>query len=213
MTNANTVQKIGHYLENLQSGDTVNVDHLLQLSYKRLQVFARRQLNHFPTVRKYDETQDVLHDVWVRIMAKVKSQPPESASAFFMIVSSDIRNHLIDQLRRLIGRNSDRHGNENDGTRPNRDKLNRSDQLAISLAEHNTYDPRKILLWSEFHETVNGLATDLRQVTDLIFYQGLSQEVAASVLGVTRKVVRNRWREAKLILAQVLPENVETTTS
>ena len=43
-----------------------------------------------------------------------------------------------------------------------------------------------------------------REVFDLLWYQGLSQAEAAALLGVTERVVRYRWRSARLKLHEML---------
>ena len=81
------------------------------------------------------------------------------------------------------------------------------DRLAHDV-KNQTYDPHKIQLWSEFHEAVKSLPDDLRQVADLKLYNGLSQQQIAEVLGIGRKVVRNRWTEAKLALIDAIPDQM-----
>jgi len=51
-------------------------------------------------------------------------------------------------------------------------------------------------VWSEFHEHVEKLPDDEREVMDLLWYQGLTQEEAAAVLKVSDRTVKRRWQSA-----------------
>ena len=58
--------------------------------------------------------------------------------------------------------------------------------------------------WTEFHAQVEALPEDERQAVGLLYYQGLSQEEAAAVLGVSVRTVKRRWQSARLLLAKAL---------
>jgi RNA polymerase sigma factor (sigma-70 family) len=202
MNTSNTIALVDDCLNHLNSGDHSVLERLVEHSYERFRVFASRQLRHFPTAKKYNDTQDILHDVLLKMLKKIKSNPPSCAQEFFAIVSRDIRNHLVDQLRYFLGR-----VDAADESRPSRDKLyGPCDALDIEV-QQQTYDPSKIQLWTEFHQCADQLPEELRLVVDLMFYQGFTQEESANVLAISRKVLRNRWTKAKLILSEVLPED------
>ncbi len=63
-------------------------------------------------------------------------------------------------------------------------------------------EPTTLLEWSEFHEWVDSLPDDEREVFDLLWYQQLTQEQAAEVLGVTTRTIRRRWQDARLKLCK-----------
>jgi RNA polymerase sigma-70 factor (ECF subfamily) len=52
----------------------------------------------------------------------------------------------------------------------------------------------------EFHEHVQALPQQEREVFDLIYYQGLSREEVALTLNVAVRTVKRRWRSARLLL-------------
>jgi RNA polymerase sigma-70 factor (ECF subfamily) len=58
--------------------------------------------------------------------------------------------------------------------------------------------------WCEFHTQVEALPDEERQVVNLLYYQGLAQEAAANVLGVSVRTLKRRWQAARLALAQAL---------
>ena len=59
-------------------------------------------------------------------------------------------------------------------------------------------------MWSEFHQQVERLPEEEREVFDLLWYQGLSQAEAGQVLGVTERTIKRRWASARLRLHRVL---------
>ena len=64
--------------------------------------------------------------------------------------------------------------------------------------------PDRLALWTEFHEQVNRLPEEQREVFDLIWYQGLSFTEAAAVLGVAARTVTRRWHSALLAVHDAL---------
>lgn len=213
-TKMETLDFVDACLQRLKSGDRDAVKHLMARSYDRLLTFSRHQLKAYPTVGRYQETVDVLHEVFIKLLKKLTDRPPNSAKEFFLIVSGDIRNHLIDQLRYYAGRRSKGSSLANgEDKSPCRDDLYRGHELMADDVKNQTYDPHKLQLWSEFHEAVRALPEELQQVADLKLYNDLSQQQIADVLGVGRKVVRNRWTAAKLELIDVLPDQMSVFES
>jgi RNA polymerase sigma-70 factor (ECF subfamily) len=56
--------------------------------------------------------------------------------------------------------------------------------------------------WTEFHEQVDALPEEEREVFNLVWYQQLTHEQAAGVLGVTTRTVRRRWQDARYHLCK-----------
>src|SRR5436190_1055282 len=61
-------------------------------------------------------------------------------------------------------------------------------------------EPTNLALWTEFHRQVEALPEEEREVFDLLWYQGLKQEEAAEIVGVTTRTIKSRWRSARLKL-------------
>ena len=64
--------------------------------------------------------------------------------------------------------------------------------------------PEDLEGWSAFHAQVEGLPDEEREVVGLLYYEGLTQEEAAAVLGVGLRTVKRRWQSARCILRQRL---------
>lgn len=57
---------------------------------------------------------------------------------------------------------------------------------------------------ASMHEAIEKLPEDLREVFEMTFYQGMTQEEMASVLDVSTKTIKRRWRDARLALQELL---------
>ena len=71
-------------------------------------------------------------------------------------------------------------------------------------AGHESLDPGRLAIWSEFHRQVEALPDEEQAVFDLLWYQGLSQAAAAAVLGVNERTVKRRWQSARVKLHDAL---------
>src|SRR5207244_829955 len=66
------------------------------------------------------------------------------------------------------------------------------------------HEPTRLAAWSAFHEAVEKLPDEEREVFDLLWYQGLAHAEAAELLGVAERTVGRRWQEARLHVAEAL---------
>ena len=67
-----------------------------------------------------------------------------------------------------------------------------------------TQNPQQLAQWKELHEGIESLPEQLREMFDLLWYNELSQDQAAEIVGVSTRQIKRRWREAKLALADAL---------
>ena len=182
-------------LDRLRSGDESARDELLDITRERLGRLARKMLQGYPGVRRWEQTDDILQNVAVRLWRALKTIRPESVHGFVRLASLQIRRELIDLARHYQGPEG-----------PGRHELGRAGSDGAGTAPgppdspSDTDDPARLASWSEFHETVASLPDAEREVFDLLWYQGLSQAEAAALLGVTERVVKYRWRSARLAL-------------
>jgi RNA polymerase sigma-70 factor (ECF subfamily) len=58
--------------------------------------------------------------------------------------------------------------------------------------------------WAEFHVQVERLPDEEREVVNLLYYEGLTQDEAARVLGVSPRTLKRRWHSARLTLHEAL---------
>ena len=64
--------------------------------------------------------------------------------------------------------------------------------------------PESLEEWAAFHEAVDRLPEEEREVMDLLWYRGLTHAQAAEALGVATKTVQRRWASARLLIRDAL---------
>jgi RNA polymerase sigma factor (sigma-70 family) len=157
--------------------------------YKRIQELASRMLSEFPVVRQTDDTCDVAHSAMIRLSAALQEIEPESELHFWRLVALAIRRTLFDVARR------------------SRKVL----PIDLPLASPSGREVQHRANWAEFHERVAEIPEVQREILELHWYAGLTQQQAAELLDVDIRTVQRRWRSARLSLHRILFECVPTS--
>ena len=180
-------------LSRIREGDATALNELIALASKRLQVLAHRMLRDFPRVQRWAQTDDILQSALIRLCRALEQVKPASVRDFFGLATTQIRRELLDLARHFSGPQGAgaHHQSWDGGTGHEQAGPEKSDL---------THEPTGLADWGEFHEQVAALPDDHREVFGLIFYQGLSQDDAAEVLGVAVRTVQRRWQSALLTL-------------
>lgn len=173
-------------------------DAVIQHASERLERLARRMLKSYPRLRRWEETGDVLQNSLVRLHRSLAVVQPESVRQFYGLAATQIRRELIDLTRHHFGPQGKAAKHHTDG----------QDRGDSALANHadRSGEPGSLAEWTEFHEAVQRLPDAEREVFDLHWYEGLDQKQVASILGVTDRTVKSRWRNAKLLLRGMLTD-------
>ncbi len=188
-------------IDRLQSGDAGAVDAVIAHSVERLRRLARKMLKTYPGVRRWNETDDVLQNALIRLHRALQETKPETTAGFFGLAATQVRRELIDLSRHHQGPEGD--GKHHASDPKVVDRAGKATPRVDAEADPAT-GPATQAQWQEFHELVAKLPDDERQVFDLIFYQGLSQEDVVKLLGISERTVKRRWREARLTLHERL---------
>jgi RNA polymerase sigma-70 factor (ECF subfamily) len=181
-------------------GDPRAVDELLRRTGHRLEALARKMLRGYPKVRRWEQTADVLQEALLRLDRALRQAPPNDARHFFNLATVQIRRTLLDLARRHAGpmslaANYDSafaHVERRDETLPR---------------QSGGGEPVSLEDWTAFHEAVEELPDDEREVFQLTWYQALAQREIAKLIDVDERTVRRRWVSAKLMLARRMKEN------
>jgi RNA polymerase sigma factor (sigma-70 family) len=64
--------------------------------------------------------------------------------------------------------------------------------------------PDEVELWGRFHEAVEKLPLDQREVFSLAFYHGWTQPQIAQLHAVDERTIRRRWQAACLQLTRIV---------
>ncbi len=175
-------------LERACQGDPAALDELLRHSARRLTELTRHMLRGFPGVRRWADTDDVLQNALIRLVASLREVRPASPREFLGLATLQIRRELIDLARHYFGPQGQGANYQTHGGDPA--------QSPVAGAADVNNEPSSLAEWHEFHERMDTLPEEERETVSLLYYQGLSQVVAAELLGVSVRTVQRRWHAA-----------------
>jgi RNA polymerase sigma factor (sigma-70 family) len=186
-------------IDRLAAGDPAAREELIARAHKRLERLARKLLQGFPGVRRFEDTGDVLDGSVPRLLQAVKSVAPASVAEFFRLASRQMRWELHDLVQRYYGPNG-----------PGRKEMpaggqSGPDATAPLEKPATTHDPARLASWAEFHKAVESLPEAERQVFELLWYQEMTHAAAAAVLHISESSVRRHWLAARRRLAAFTP--------
>ena len=179
------------WLDLMRAGDQTARQRLIEHSCERLRGLARKMLRRYPKAQRWEETDDVFVEAVTKLHSALASVQPESPKHFYNLAAAQIRRVLIDLSRRYYGPEGlgNRHDTASFGTDGN--MLPRYEKADVSR------EPGDLAEWTEFHRQVDALPQEEREVFNLVWYQQLTHERAAEVLGVTARTVCRRWQDAR----------------
>jgi len=118
----------------------------------------------------------------------------ESVRHFFNLAAVQVRRELLDLAKHHFGP-------EGNGAKHHTDGQPADD---VGGALQRADEPDDLSGWSEFHAEVEKLNDDEQEVVNLVYYDGLTQEEAARVLGISFRTLKRRWQTIKLKLYEAL---------
>jgi RNA polymerase sigma-70 factor (ECF subfamily) len=182
-------------------GDAHAWAELLAHACERLRRLARKMLRGYPDLRRWEMTDDLLQNALLRLHRALAEVKPQSVRHFFNLATVQIRRELFDL--------ADHHfGPEGDGSKHHTDGHGAADDEGGVLQNESdgAEEPSTLNGWTDFHARIEALPEHEQEVVGLLWYEGLSQEEAAAVLGVSVRTVKRRWASARLLLVQALEE-------
>jgi RNA polymerase sigma-70 factor (ECF subfamily) len=195
---AATATPIQRCLDQLRAGDRSARAALLGASRQRLIIMTRQMLNRYPGVRRWEETDDVVQNVLLRLDRCLAEVSLESTRDFLNLAAAQIRRELIDLARHYFGPLGigAKHATP--------DAPASGEGVAAQAAAGSSDDPGRLARWSEMHERIAALPPEDREMFALLWYHGMAQAEAAALLGVSVRTVKRRWQAARLQLAEAL---------
>jgi RNA polymerase sigma-70 factor (ECF subfamily) len=179
-------------IERLPDGGAVARSALISRTCERLRALASRMLRRYPVVGRWEQTDDVLQNALVRLCRALENAPPESARHFYHLAELQLRRELLDLADRYRGPNGIGANHHTDPTGG-----------AVARRPDPADGPQTIAEWAEFHRLIAHLSAEEREVFGLLWYQQLTQEEAAEVLGVSVRTVKRLWQATRLALARL----------
>jgi RNA polymerase sigma-70 factor (ECF subfamily) len=193
-----TTEQVEQWIARLRQGDRGARDALLACAGDRLLKLTRKMLRLSADVRRWEQTDDVFQNAMMRLYRSLEEVELQNARHFFHVAALQIRRELIDLARRYQGP----HGmGRNLRLQPQSDDTER---FGHPEPAEQTYDPAELATWLEFHQRIELLPEEERDVFQLLWYGGLSTEEAAEALNISARTVRRRWQAARLELHGVL---------
>lgn len=178
-----------------KKGDEGAKSLLIDHACDRLLKLTRTMFRGFPGLRRWEQTNDVFQNSIIRLHRALASVEIQSVRHFFYLAAAMVRRELLDLKKHYYGVQGQARNHHTD--RQPSDEA--GGVLARSAGQPDDFDH-----WAAFHESVSRLPLEHREVIDLLFYEGLQQDEAAAILGVSVRTLKRRWQETKLLLSEHL---------
>lgn len=184
---------IDRWLDRLRRGDPSAVNELLRRIEDRVRTMVQQMLRRTPRLHRWMETDDVLQHVLVRLTRTLRALPIADAASFLRLAGQNVRWEVV-QLARQCQRLD-----------LNRQTPDPDDEARFDPRDALPEDDRENLArWAGFHEAVESLPAEEREVFTLVWYGGLSQTEVAELLDTSERTVRRRWQQARFLLLDQL---------
>lgn len=170
-------------LDRWRAGEREAADELLRAVQTRLQKLAARMTRGFPNVRGLADTDDVLQNSVIRLLKTLRILKPATPRDFFNLAAVHIRRELIDLARRTRGKETVPLAAPGSSDAPRA-----HEPVAPALSDTDQ--------WVRFHEAVDQLPLEEREVVGLVFYHGWTQNKIAELFQVDERTIRRRWASA-----------------
>jgi RNA polymerase sigma factor (sigma-70 family) len=162
----------------------------------RLERLTHVMLKDYPRLKRWEDTGDVLQNALIRLHRALQTITPPTLRDFYRLATLQIRRELLDLSRHYFGPEGVG-GRQHSG----------GDSSAFEQG-NASLEPSRLAVWSEFHQQVNALPEEEREVFDLLWYQGLSHTEAGEVLNVCPRTIKRRWQAACFRLHEQLHGNL-----
>jgi len=140
-------------------------------------------LRRFPSVRRWEQSDDVLQNALLRLLRALQQVEPASVRDFFSLAAEQVRRELLDLARHYGGPH---------GAGAHHD----SDPKGVREALDQADEPMELERWVAFHEQVSQLPAEEREVVGLVFYHRWTHAQVAELLGMSARTARRQWRRA-----------------
>jgi DNA-directed RNA polymerase specialized sigma24 family protein len=178
------------------AGDPAAENDLLGHVRHRLMVITRKQLRGdggFARVARWNETDDVVQEVCLRLADLLRKEPLNTGDHFLRLAAKHIRWALVNLHHKVSTKSHFSATLETDTVR--RTDSARNDRLALAAARTDS-----LFRWDKFLARFETLSPEQRQMLDDVFFNGCTREETAARLGIGITAFKDRWRKLKLQL-------------
>ncbi|MEO8270297.1 MAG: sigma-70 family RNA polymerase sigma factor [Aureliella sp.] len=181
-------------VELAQGNDPAAFDALIHHVSSRLCAITHRMLATYPQVRRWEQTDDVLQELLLRLNRSLREVRPQSVAAFFGLAMTQLRRTLIDLSRHYNGVYG--LGTKHESTA--------AEKLDGHADEGDLQFSKPILAlddWTAFHEAIDRLPAVERETFSLKWYAGLTQQQISELLDLSERTVIRRLISARTLLS------------
>jgi RNA polymerase sigma-70 factor (ECF subfamily) len=173
---------------------------LIVMASERLLRLTAKMLRNYPHLRRWEQTEDIYQVAVMKLYRSLADVRPMSVREFFGLAVLQIRRTLIDLARHHYGPEGDaaHHQSDPEFAAGERQITRRHEAVSRDCR------PETLAEWSEFHELVDRLPSEQRDVFHLIWYAGLPQKDVAELLQISLPTVQRRWYAAQVRLCELL---------
>ena len=183
-------------IQRIRAGDERARNELVQRMQGRLERLASRMLRSYPGVHRWEETQDVMQNAFVRLFRSLEDAHPKDTRALFALATENIRRELIDLTRHYYGPEGHGANHASGVIDPNQPVDTASDHEP--MASDPTGDDLE--RWRAFHEEVARLPAEERETFGLVYYHGWSHQQIAELFQCSERTISRNWQSACRLL-------------
>jgi len=188
------------WVEKLRAGDQTAREELINCACDRLMKLTRTVKKNFDRVNRWEQTEDIFQRATMRLYQSLQEVELNDARHFFRLAALQIRRELLDLARHYGGPQGLGAHHATQMVNPEGSEV----PHAAYEAADATGNPENAAEWGDFHDAVESLPDDQREVVELLFYHGLSQDEAAHIMEVSVRTIKRYWRTARLALHEKL---------
>lgn len=165
---------------------------LLAACQAQIEKLARRLLRGHREIRRgAHDTGDIVSLAWQRLAQALESVRPESERHLMALAAMQVRRTVIDLARKFGGPRSPVKNQVTNVVARDGQMIELVKEAAEASEGLDTLD------MTTFHEEVERLPAELRQVFELRYYLGASVTDVAGTVGCEPRTVKRRWKLAK----------------
>lgn len=179
---------------------------LFEIAYGRMQSLGSRMIRGFPTVRRWDDSADVVQAAALRLhraLADVELRDPRH---LLRLAALQIRRELLDLARKYANPESFAAHHETNA-------LGTADGIVMQVdraADSSAAPVDGLESWTRLHDAIAALPDDDRELFDLVWFMGATQHDIAKLTDSSPRTVRRRWDEIKNRLVAAVGDDAPT---
>ena len=186
---------IDNLLKRVKKQEPKAKEELISHSLERLEKLSRRMFRKYPNLRTLEETGDIVQKLVIRLHKMLSELVPEDTKSYFRLASQNLRWVLNDLARSSAAKYRPKNSGDLSSSTARNELLNTKDKAG---------GPASFAEWADFYEKIENLPDENRQILDLLWFQGLSQEEASQILKIPLRTLARKWMVTRVLIKSLL---------